>query len=84
MGWAEALSGLGAGLSGNGAQWQIAQSEHMKASRTWTSSARKPCHGFAGREPPDCQAISAALRSCCKTGWSISPNWAATRRIPPT
>ena len=31
MGWAEALSGLGAGLSGNGAQWQIAQSEHMKS-----------------------------------------------------
>ncbi len=31
MGWAEALSGLGAGLSGNSAQWQIAQSERMKS-----------------------------------------------------
>ena len=50
MGWAEALSGLGAGLSGNSAQWQIAQSERMKKPRgTGRAAPESHGHGFAGR-----------------------------------
>jgi hypothetical protein len=30
MGWAEALSGLGAGLQGQGAQWQVANNDRLK------------------------------------------------------
>lgn len=30
MGWADALSGLGAGLQGRGAEWQIAQNDKLK------------------------------------------------------